>query len=249
MTVTIGPFTASTLTAQPFGYDETETISGLTARKWRMSGLLTPAQWSQLLSVYNNWRDARIGDTDTLLSASVGTTVSLTASANGLSWAGVACWFLNAPVGEQVGPYISTTTEVVDAAQALAVLLRQQEKNRQRSEAERPDLGTITLGTVVIKLTSPLESRQDGPSVAMTAAGTSYITGPLTAHKVYGVEGYITSGTFDALLSWYDTTVASVPAVGSWFPTTSPSASAEVIINAGVKSTRYNVSLTLLQIL
>ena len=249
MSVTIGIFNAPTLTAQPFGYEETDTSTGLTARKWLMSGLLTPAQWSQLLSVYDNWRDARISDADTLLSGTVGTTVSLTASANGLNWAGVACWFTSAPVGEQVGPYINATVEVVDAAQALAVLLRQEEKNRQRNESDLPDLGTLTLGSAVITLTSPMETRSDGPAVSLTAAGTSYVTGALTAHRVYNVEGYISSGTYNDLLSWYDSAVATRPTTNDWFPTTPPSASAEVIITGGVKSTRYNVQLTLLQII
>jgi hypothetical protein len=63
------------------------------------------------------------------------------------------------------------------------------------------------------------------------------------------VEGYISSGTFADLLSWYDTTIANSPATGSWFPVSEPTATAEVIISGGAKATRYNVSLTLLQII
>jgi hypothetical protein len=253
MTITIGAFTCSYLTAQPFGY-EGEARSGLTARTFQISGLLTPTQWQSLVSVYNTWRDSRLTDQDTALSGVVGTTIALTASANGVSVSALPCWFAEPPSGEQTGAYISASVTLVDAAQALAVLLREQEKSRQKSEATIPSLGTITLtrasGTSpVITLTKPMDTRQDGPTVALTATGTSYVTGPLAAHKVRQIEGYLTTGTFDDVLSWYDTTIAAVPAASSYFPVTAPTATAEVIISGGVKSTRYTVQLTALQIL
>jgi hypothetical protein len=248
MTITIGAFTCSYLTAQPFGY-EGEARSGLTARTFQISGLLTPTQWQSLLSVYNTWRDSRLTDQDTALSGVVGTTIALTASANGVSVSALPCWFAEPPSGEQTGAYISARVILVDAAQALAALLREQEKSRQRSEATTPSLGTVTLGSAVVTLTTPMDTRQDGPTVALTATGTSYVTGPLAAHKVRQIEGYITTGTFDNVLSWYDTTIAAVPAASSYFPITAPTATAEVIISGGVKSTRYTVQLTVLQIL
>jgi hypothetical protein len=245
--------TCQTLTAQPFGY-EGDARTGLTARTFQISGLLTPTQWQSLVSVYNTWRDTRITDADTLSSASVGTTVALTVNANGLSVTALACWFADAPTGEQAGAYINTSLTLVDSAQALAVLLREQEKSRQGTEATTPSLGTITFtraaGTSpIVTLTAPMDTRQDGPTVALTATGTSYVTGPLVAHKIRNVEGYLSTGSFDNLLSWYDETIAAVPAATSYFPITAPSATAEVIISGGAKSTRYNVTITVLQIL
>jgi hypothetical protein len=248
MTITIGTFTCSYLTTQPFGY-EGEARSGLTARTFQIGGLLTPTQWQSLLSVYNTWRDSRLTDQDTALSGVVGTTIALTVSANGVSVSALPCWFAEPPSGDQTGAYISASVTLVDAAQALAVLLREQEKSRQKSEATIPSLGTVTLGSAVVTLTKPMDTRQDGPTVALTATGTSYVTGPLAAHKVRQIEGYITTGTFDNVLSWYDTTIAAVPAASSYFPITAPTATAEVIISGGVKSTRYTVQLTVLQIL
>jgi hypothetical protein len=215
---------------------------------------LTPAQWQSLLTEYNTWRNTRISDQDTALSGTVGTTVNLTASANGVSVTSLACWFADPPSGEQTGAYISASVTLVDAAQALAVLLREQEKSRQNSEASIPSLGTVTLTRAsgvspIITLTKPMLTRQDGPSVALTATGVSYVTGPLVAHKVRDIEGYLTTGTFDNVLSWYDETVAAVPASTSWFPISAPTATAEVIIDGGVKATRYTVSLTALQII
>jgi hypothetical protein len=249
MTITIGSFSTNALTAQPFGY-EGDARTGLTARTFRINGLLTSSQWQALVSEYNSWRNTRLTDADTLSSASVGTTVSLSiTSSNGLSVSSLACWFTEPPSGEQAGAYISASATLVDAAQALAVLLRQKEKERQSSEALTPSLGTVTLGSAVVTLTKPMETRQDGPSVALTATGVSYVTGALAAHKVRQIEGYISSGTYDDLLSWYDTTIAALPAATSWFPISAPSATAEVVISGGAKSTRYNVTLTALQIL
>jgi hypothetical protein len=253
MTITLGGFTCNLLTVQPFGY-EGEARTGLTARTFQISGLLTPAQWQSLLSEYNSWRNTRISDQDTALSGVVGTTIALTASANGVSVSSLPCWFADPPSGEQTGAYISASVTLVDAAQALAVLLREQEKSRQSSEASIPSLGTVTLTRAsgvspIITLTKPMLTRQDGPSVALTATGVSYVTGPLVAHKVRDIEGYLTTGTFDNVLSWFDETIAAVPAATSWFPISAPTASAEVIIDGGVKATRYTVSLTALQII
>ena len=253
MTITIGAFTCQTLTAQPFGY-EGDARTGLTARTFQISGLLTPTQWQSLVSVYNTWRDTRITDADTLSSGAVGTTVALTINANGLSVTALACWFAEAPTGEQAGAYINTSLTLVDSAQALAVLLREEEKSRQSTEALIPSLGTITFTRAsgvspIVTLTAPMDTRQDGPTVALTATGTSYVTGPLVAHKIRNVEGFISTGSFDNLLSWYDETVAAIPAATSYFPITAPSATAEVIITGGVKATRYSVTLTVLQIL
>ena len=247
--ITINGLTFTPLTAQPFGY-EGEARTGLTARTFRCAGLLTPPQWATLVGIYDTWRASRILDADTLSSGVVGTTVPLTTgSINGLSVTNLACWFAEAPASDPAGTYVSASCTLVDAAEALAVLLRSEEKARQGSEAKTPNLGTVTLGSATITLTKPMETRRDGPSVALSASGTSYITGALVTHKVRQIEGYISSGTFADLLSWYDATIAASPTAGSWFPVSEPTATAEVIIAGGAKSTRYSVSLTTLQII
>lgn len=244
MSVSIGAFSTSKLIAQPFGYDETSTRDGLTARKWTVSGLLSASEWQSLLSVYNTWRDARLADADTLSSGTVGTTVSLTASANGITWSGIACWFSSAPSGDQAGPYIQATCELVDAAQALAVLLRQEEKNRQRTEAlANPNLGTVTLGSATLTLLAPMETYQDTPQLQLAASGVHVINGPLTATRVRRIRGTTDSTGWTNVRSWYETSVASVPSVGTWYPISAPTAEAEVIISGGAKSTRYTITV------
>ena len=247
MSVSIGAFNSTTLLAQPYGYEETDTSSGLTARKWRISGLLTAAEWQSLLGVYNTWRDARIQDPDSVAANSVGTTVSLTASANGISWSGIGCWFISAPTGDQAGAYVAATVELVDASQALQVALRSKEK--AYSAEDRPNLGTYTVGTTSLTLLRPPETYADTPTVSRTITGTSYITGPLGATKVRTLEGTTDSSGWSAIQTWFESIVATSPSSGSWFPTTAPTATATNRVVNGLKVVEYTVSLTLAEII
>ena len=261
MTVTIGAFTCNLLTVQPFGY-EGEARTGLTARTFVISGLLTPTQWQSLLSVYNTWRDTRITDADTISSGVVGTTISLTANANGVSVTSLPCWFADPPNGEQTGAYISASVTLVDAAQALAVLLREQEKSRQSTEATLPSFGSwfIVTGTpdkivpsltggetaaaTIVLIADPV-TYQDGPTLGLTTTGAHVLQGPLTATKVRRIQGTTSSASWAVIQTWYEEVVASIPAVNSYFPISPPTATGEIIISAGAKSTRYTVSFDL----
>ena len=242
MTVSIGAFTTSKLLAQPYGYEEAQTRDGLTARRWTVSGLLTATEWQSLLSVYNTWRDARIQDADSVAANSVGTTVSMTASANGITWSGVGCWFTSAPSGTQAGPYISANVELVDAAQALQVALRQKEK--AKSAEDRPALGTFTLGSCTLTLLRPPVTYQDVPQMQLTAAGTSYVTGPLTATKVYALEGETNASGWSALQSWFESTIGTTPAASAYFPLGAPTATAANDVVNGLKVITYTVTLS-----
>lgn len=249
MSITIGAFSTNRLQVQPFSYDETSVSDGLSARQWTMSGLLTQAEWQTLLSAYNSWRDSRITDEDTLSSGSVGTTVSLSATANGITWSGIACWFTAAPTAQQAGVYVQASCTVVDANQALQVLLRQQEKDRQRQEAlGRPSLGTVTLGSATLTLLAPMETYQDTPQLQLTAAGSHVISGALTATRVRRIQGTTDSTGWTNVRSWYETSVAAEPATGDWFPVSAPAAEAEVIISGGVKTTRYTVTVDVAEV-
>jgi hypothetical protein len=237
--VTIGALSIDrNLAAQPFGYDETNTRQGLTARKWQVSGLLTKAQWQSLVSVYEAWRDARIDDPDSVVAQDVGTTINLTANTNGQSWTSVPCWFSTAPSADQVGPYLQASCELVDANQALAVALRSQELGNE----DRPALGTFTLGGVVLTLLDPPETYQDTPQMALTATGRSYITGPLTATKVYQVRGTTNATGWAGIQTWFEAAVQARPGAGQLFPISAPSASAANRIEGGLKVIEYTVT-------
>ena len=243
MTVTIGAFSCSLLTAQPLSY-EGDARDGLTSRSWTITGLLTAAQWVSLQGIYNTWRDARLQDQDTLLSGTIGTTVSLSADGFGQSWSSIACWFTDAPTGEQLGAYVQASFRLVDANQALAVLLREQEKSRQQGEATTGTYGTLTRGSCTLTLTAQPVAYQEAPNLQLTAGGRHYVQGPLAATKLQRVEGYTTSAGWTALQSWYEAIVQTTPAAGTYWPIEPPQATATVIIDAGVKATRYTVTMT-----
>jgi hypothetical protein len=242
--VTIGSFSAASLTAQPFGY-EGEARTGLTARKWVISGLLTTAQWASLCGVYDTWRDLRITDADTLQSGTVGNTVALTAAGFGQTWTSVACWFTNPPSANPAGSYLDATVELVDANQALAVLLREQEKSRQNSEALVPSFGTITLGTVTLTPLEPPDGYTDTPQPQLSAGGRHYFTGPLGATATRRIRANVNATDYGTLRTWFEAQVVTRPASGVWYPINFPPPTAEVIITGGAKSTRYTVEIEL----
>ena len=242
MSVTIGSAQLSRLVAQPFGYEETNTRTGLTARKWLATGLCTASEWGELLEVYEDWRDLRILEDDPVKSAVVGTTVSLTATANGMTYTAVPCWFITAPSAEQVGVYVQASVELVDAAQALDVLLREKEK---QEEVDLPDLGTFTINGAVIKLTKPPETFQDVPQMQLTASGATYISGPFGVTTVREIEGTTDAAGWALVQAWVAATALATPAVGSYFPLSAPTASAENKVVDGLKVVQYTINISL----
>lgn len=244
MSVTIDDATFDTLTAQPFGYDEVDTRIGQTARKWAVTGLLKPSDWLSLLDVYDDWRDARINDEDTVKSGVVGTTIVFSGSGpGGQTWTNVPCWFSSAPTAEQSGAYLTVSVELVDAAQSLEVLLRQEELSSE--EETITDLGTVTLGSAVLQLLKPMDTYGNGPQAELTATGVHYITGPLVVEKIREIEGTTNSEGWDDVRSWYESQIVAVPLSGSWFPVSPPTATAEDTVTGGVKTTKYTVSIRL----
>jgi hypothetical protein len=248
MAISIGAASFPTLTAQPFGYDETDTRSGLTARRWAIQGLLTPSEWLALLGVYDTWRDLKIQEDDTAVSGVVGATVSFSGTgAGGATWTSIACWFSAAPSAEQVGAYLSVSVELVDANEALEVVLYQQQ--REAESEDLPDFGTITLGTTTLTLTKPVDSYGEGPALELTPTGNHYITGPLVVYRIKDVEGTTNLTGWNNIRSWYESQIVAVPATSSYFPISVPSATAEKRVVNGVKTTVYTVSIQLGQVL
>jgi hypothetical protein len=242
MTITIGAFSNNNLTAQPYGH-EGDARQGLTARKWVISGLVTKAQWVNLNSVYETWRNLRIADSDTLLSGTIGSTVSFTGTGFGQTWSAISCWFTAPPSATPAGVYLDASFELVDATQALAVLLREREKSRQNSEALIPSFSTITLGTVTVTPLEPPDGYADTPQPQLSAGGRHYFTGPLGATATRRIRAHVSAADYLTLRTWFETQTATTPASGVWYPVNFPTPSAEVIITGGAKSTRYTVEI------
>jgi hypothetical protein len=242
MTFTIGSFSCNFLTSQPLSYDG-DARKGLTAPQFRLNGLLTPTEWQDLIGVYDTWRDARIQDPDSVTSNSIGSTVNFSGSANGLTWSAIPCWFTDAPSGEQIGAYIQASVSLVDAAKSLEALQKE-----PILASARYTFGSFNVGSTQLQLLKPPQTFQDTPTLALTATGTSYITGPLTATRVLQLEGYTDATGWADILTWYETTIATTPATDDLFPIEPPSATAEGQIINGVRTDLYTVSVTLGQV-
>jgi hypothetical protein len=244
MAITIGSTDFPTLTAQPFGYEETNTRAGQTARKWLITGLLKPSEWLDLLDEYDGWRDTRIDDEPTETSNVVGTTVAFSGDGPGnQSWTSVACWFITAPQAEQSGAYLAASVELIDANEALEVLLKTKED--EAAGEDLPDLGTITIGTTTLTLLKPVDAYATSPTMELTATGTHYIQGALVPYNIKDVEGTTNLAGWDDIRDWYETQIEAVPLTGSYFPITAPTASAANKVVAGVAIVEYTVSIQL----
>jgi len=247
MTITIGNSSFPNLTAQPFGYDESDTRSGLTAKKWAVTGLLTPEEWLDLVAEYDTWRDVRIDDPDTFGSGVVGTTVLLSGTGpGGQTWTNVPCWFSSAPQGTQTGNKISASVELVDAAQALEILIKDEEIAETEEEL---DIGDITIGTTTLKLVKPANTYNQGPQAQLTISGTHYITGPLVVEEVLDIEGLTDETGWNTIRNWYEGMIVSRPNKDSYYPISPPTASARNKIIEGVKTVEYTVNIQLIKIL
>lgn len=249
MSITINGLTINALTAQPFAYEGDDVRQGLVARSWQVSGLLTSSELANLKSIFDTWRAARITDPDSLESNTVGTTVAISASANGLTASGVNCWFTDAPSFEQVGAYVQASFKVVDAAEALAVAKRKLEKTSSAEQALQPAYGTITLGGVTITLTEHAESLDNLPTLERTSAGLPYLNGPLSCTRIRTIQGTVASyADFTTLFNWVISQSSTTPSTGDWYPTSPPTATAAVKIVGGLKTTQWTVSISVKQV-
>jgi hypothetical protein len=260
MTITIGSFTCKFLTVQPFGY-EGEARTGLTARTFQISGLLTPTQWRSLVSVYDTWRDNRILDAPTKVSGTVGTTVSMTASANGISVTSLPCWFVDPPSAQQAGAYISASVTLVDAAEALEVVLRGEEKSTEENDAPtlfyisaasddiatNPTIPSTSSKGWIVRVTEYVQRRDNTPSYSFTALGTTYVSGALISHDTANYSGYIVHGDASDMLATYDAQLLVPTEPNKLILFQPPEFRYENVVQGGVRVIRYPVSFTLMR--
>jgi hypothetical protein len=252
MAVQIGSLTFKHLTAQPFGYDATNVQKGQTYKRWAVAGLLTPAQWLDLLQVYESWRDLRILDPEPQTTDSNGDPIAIgdqlgsvvlfsCTGPGGQQFTNVECWFSQAPEGNQVGEYINASFSVVDAYEAREVELDALESD----EDDLPDFGTFTINGAVLKLLGPPDSYDNLPQLALTASGHHYLSGSPVVVKTKQIQGTTDSDGWDLVRAWYEATVVQTPSVNSYYPIEIPSASAEYKVVDGQKIVQYTVNLNL----
>lgn len=247
MSITVGSLTIRGLRDVPFAHDG-DALSGRTARRFPVQAIITPADWLTLNTIYTTWRTARLADPDTMVSLSVGSTVNTSGTIWGMTWTNVAAWFSSPPTPSSVGAMVGVTFELVDAAQQLAIMLREQEIGTQVADNEST-YGTLTVGTLTLNLTAEAPGFDEGPTMELAGTGTHVIRGPLMATKTRRVQGWThTVGADDTIRAWYETAIATTPAVGDWFPVTPPDVEQVPVIVAGARVTRFLISLELRQV-
>lgn len=239
-------FTFPNLTAHPLTFRTTDASRGQVAEALTLTGLLKASQVATFKGIWQAWRDARLPQEPPERTGVTGATVTVTASGPGFSWSSRAAWFDDAPSFEAVGALIRVTASLVDANQALAVILRGLEESEEETEAL--NLGTLTLGGVTINLTARPDGLQGLPQAELSPAGIHVITGPMQVEEVREVRGWVTAASIGTLETWVKTTAAATPAVNAWFPTDWQTPTARLKRNAGAISTVYDVGLTLLKI-
>ena len=236
----IGDFLYSSgfYTVQPFGYEETDTIYGLTAEKVIITALLTAEEWQALLTCYNTWRTARLADDVEDIKTTVGSTVKVSMTANGVSWVDVESYFLVAPQGEQLGAFVEANVELVNAAQQIEVANRQEVIDKTGVDY----FGTFDLWGTELKLRQPPETFQDMPQLQKAAAGVSFINGAYNSTQVRALVG---DTDLNGWLTIYSNcyTKALTVSGDEWFPISAPTASAEKRIVEGVRADLYTVNI------
>ncbi len=238
-------FSFPNLTAPPLGLDTSDATKGRAAETVTFTGLLRKAQTDTLWSLCRAWRVARLPEEPAIRTGALGATIAVTASGPGFNWSSRPCWITDGPSQDAAGSLIRVSLTLVDAAQALAIQQREVEEGLEEEEAL--GLGTLTFGTAVVNLTAVAGTYGDLPRPERTPAGNHVLTGPLAADRVREVQGWVTAAGKTALETWLETTIASQPTTGTWFPTTWSKPEAFLRTNAGVLTVAYRVSFTVLQ--
>lgn len=240
-------YTYPNLTEHPFGYDEVDVRRGRVARRWALSGIVNREDGATIAGLFDAWNAAKLLEDDPVRTGVVGATVSLSGAAPGFAWSSaVPCWFASAPSIAMAGMFCRVSASLVDAGQALAILLRQGEEDAE--QAAQLNLGTLTFGTAVVNLTARPDGFADLPAMALTPAGKHVITGPLGATQTRRVQGWVTAANLALLETWLTTTTAASPSTGGWFPTEWSEPVARRRADAGTIDTFYDVAFAVSRI-
>jgi hypothetical protein len=243
ITITYSGLTATIpdrITSLPFGFNESNTRRGRTAETLSIDGFMLRQEALPLIDLFKAWRNAKITEEDPQKTGVVGATVSVTGSGLGFSWTNKACWIDRAPSVQYAGIFVKVTFGLVDANQALQVLLEE----RDDADEDGINLGTITLGTAVINLLSYPNTYEEFPSISRNSAGIHVITGKLALQEVKEIEGWVNETNKNNLETWLTTTVPVTPAPNTWYPASYQKPS----VKTRFGNTTYDVNLKIIRI-
>ena len=240
-------YTFPNLVEHPYGFDEGDVRRGRAVRRWQVSGIIKPGNAAIVTNVFEAWNAAKLLEDDPIRTGVVGATVAFSGSSPGYSWTtAVPCWFSGAPALQQAGAFVRLNLGLVDAAQSLAVLLRQGEEEAEQFAAL--GLGTLSFGGATVNLTARPNDFTDLPSTSLTPGGVHMITGSLAPSRVRRIQGWVTAAHLTSLETWLTTTIATTPAAGSWFPVEWTSPIIRRRTDGGVMATYYDVAFSVIEI-
>lgn len=223
----------------PFGFDGSNIRRGRTAEILKITGILRKDDAESLIDIYRSWRNDKLLEEDPQKTGEVGVAILVSGEDVGFNWTSKLCWFNKSPDIAYAGIYTKVTIEVVDAEQALEVLLEEE----QDKEEDGIDLGTITINGAVITLLSRPYNYTGLPQVSRNPAGAHIISGQLTLEEIEDIEGWVTDSDLSLLESWLNTTTAMTPSNNDWFPTEWQKPTAKNRLVNGNQTLTYDVKL------
>jgi hypothetical protein len=213
------------LTAElPFGFDGSDVRRGRTAEMLKVTGLLMRADAESLIDLYRAWRTDKLPEEDPEKSGQQGAVVLVSGEDVGFNWTNKPCWFSKAPDIAYAGIYAKVSVELVDAAQALEIMMEEKED----AEEDGIDHGTLTLNGAVITLKTYPNTYTSLPQLERNPAGAHVISGALTLVEVKEIDGWVSSTHLPLLTSWLNTTIGTTPVANAWFPVSWTKPKAEV---------------------
>jgi hypothetical protein len=239
-------YTFPNLTEHPYGFEEGDVLRGRSVRRWNVTGIVKRTDAAVIVGIFEAWNAAKLLEDDPIRTGTVGATIGLTGTAPGFAWnSSIPCWVASAPTLPLAGHFVRLSMGLVDAAQSLAVLLRQGEEEAEQFDAL--GLGTRTFGGAVVNLTADPSDIIDLPSVNLSPGGRHIITGPLAPTDVERIQGWVSSAHKATLETWLKNTIATTPSTGSWFPIEWTQPVIRRRSNNGTIANYYDVSFTVVK--
>lgn len=240
-------FTFPNLSEHPVGYEESDTQRGRAARHWAISGIVSREDANTINDLFRAWYAVRILDGDPKETGIIGETVDFTGEAPGFEWEdSIPCWFVSAPQIQMAGAFCRVSLTVVDAEEALAILLA--EKEDETEDEDVLELGTLTFGSAVVNLRKRPEGYTDLPAVALNPSGRHVITGALNPTQILRVEGWVDATNLPLLEEWVEDVTSETPTQGEYFLTEWSEPVADKRVQNGVMAIYYDVTFTVTKI-
>lgn len=240
-------YTFPNLSDHPVGWEESDVQRGRVARHWAISGIVSREDAATISDLFRAWQADRILDGDPKETGIIGVTVDFTGEAPGFEWTtSIPCWFVSAPQIQMAGIFCRVSLTVVDAEEALAILLAEVEDETKDEDVLQ--LGTFVFGGAVVNLTQRPEGFTDLPGVALNSSGRHVITGALNLTQILRIEGWVDGSNLPLLEQWAEDVTSLTPTQGDYFLTEWSEPKADKRVQNGVMDIYFDVNFTVTKI-